>query len=194
MAKTNIIVCIWCNSVYLCGLRFKIHITFHIRCINFAPLCPTFLKRIDLYKAHRSEKQGVLWLASYSVHCDWPNISSMLWKCSKEYWQLIMSDLTLNQKWQTVLCKVGFVPLFRNSLCAQPGVNPLHTLEFGGCMVLTPLICNCVLCWKTQQSSFVFAMKHATFQRTQHYSGNSYGFFLGVYIWSELFKPSHELT
>lgn len=93
MAKTNIIVCIWCNSVCLCGLRFKIHITFHISCINFAPLCPAFLKLVDFYKAHRSEKQGVLWLASYSVHCDWPNTSSMLWKCSKEYWQLIMSDL-----------------------------------------------------------------------------------------------------
>ncbi len=38
---------------------------------------PRLLKRIDFYKAHRSEKRGVLWLASYPVRCDWPNASSV---------------------------------------------------------------------------------------------------------------------
>ncbi len=52
--------------MYLCGLRFKKHI-FHILYIIVAPLCPAFLKRIDFYKAHRSENWGVLWLASYPV-------------------------------------------------------------------------------------------------------------------------------
>ncbi len=41
------------------GLRFKKHIIFHILYIIVAPLCSAFLKRIDFYKAHHSEKQGV---------------------------------------------------------------------------------------------------------------------------------------
>ncbi len=61
----------------LCGLRFKKHIIFHILYIIVAPLCPAFLKHIDFYKAHRSEKRGVFWLASYPVRCDWPNTSSV---------------------------------------------------------------------------------------------------------------------
>uniref|UniRef100_A0A8C1XAL3 ribonuclease H n=1 Tax=Cyprinus carpio TaxID=7962 RepID=A0A8C1XAL3_CYPCA len=44
----------------LCGLSLKKHIIFHIMYIIVSPLCPTFLKRVDFYKAHRSEKQGVL--------------------------------------------------------------------------------------------------------------------------------------
>ncbi len=64
----------------LCGLRFKKHIIFHILCIIVAPLWSTFLKRTDFYKAHRSEKRGVLWLASYPVRCDWPNTSSVWMK------------------------------------------------------------------------------------------------------------------
>ncbi len=59
-------------------MRFKVkkHI-FHILYIIVAPLCPAFLKRVNFYKAHRSEKWGMLWLASYPVHCDWPNTSSV---------------------------------------------------------------------------------------------------------------------
>ncbi len=49
--------------------------------IIVAPLCSAFLKRVDFYKAHCSEKWGVLWLASYPVRCDWPNTSSVRWKC-----------------------------------------------------------------------------------------------------------------
>ncbi len=59
-AKKNIILCIWCNAMCLCGLRFKKHIHFHILYIIVAPLCSVFLKRVDSYKAHRSEKRGVL--------------------------------------------------------------------------------------------------------------------------------------
>ncbi len=51
----------------LCGLKLKKHI-FHILYIIVAPLCPCSLKHIDFYKAHRSEKQGVLWLAKYLKH------------------------------------------------------------------------------------------------------------------------------
>ncbi len=43
----------------LCGLRLKKHIIFHILYIIVAPLCSAFLKRVDFYKAHRSEKRGV---------------------------------------------------------------------------------------------------------------------------------------
>ncbi len=53
---------------------------FHILYIIVA-ICSTFLKRVDFYKAHRSEKRGVLWLASYPVRCDWPNTSSVRRKC-----------------------------------------------------------------------------------------------------------------
>ncbi len=59
VAKKNIILCIWCNAMCLCGLRFKKHIIFHILYIIVAPLCPTFLKRVDFYKARHSEKRGV---------------------------------------------------------------------------------------------------------------------------------------
>ncbi len=47
--------------------KVKKHIIFHILFIIIAPLCFAFLKRIGFYKAHRSEKRGVLWLASYLV-------------------------------------------------------------------------------------------------------------------------------
>ncbi len=81
VAKKNIILSMWCNAMCLCGLRFKKHIIFHILYIIVAPFCSAFLKRADFYKAHRSEKRGVLWLASYPVRCDWPNTSSVRRKC-----------------------------------------------------------------------------------------------------------------
>ncbi len=46
---------------------------------------PRLLKRANFYKAHRSEKRGVLWLASYPVRCDWPNTSSIRLKCYALY-------------------------------------------------------------------------------------------------------------
>ncbi len=76
VAKKNIILCIWCNAMCLCSLMFKKHIIIHILYIIVAPLCSIFLKRVDFYKAHHSEKRGMLWLASYPVRCDWPNTSS----------------------------------------------------------------------------------------------------------------------
>ncbi len=60
VAKKNIILCIWCNAMCLRGSRFKKHIIFHIRYIIIALLCSAFLKRADFYKAHHSEKRGVL--------------------------------------------------------------------------------------------------------------------------------------
>ncbi len=67
------------------GSRFKKHIIFHILYIIVAPLCSAFLKRANFYKAYRSEKRGMLWLASYPVHCDWPNTSSVRRKCYAPY-------------------------------------------------------------------------------------------------------------
>ncbi len=49
--------------------------------IIISPLCPVFLNPVDFYKAHRSEKRGLLWLASYPVRCDLPNTSSVRQKC-----------------------------------------------------------------------------------------------------------------
>ncbi len=57
-----------------------------------APLCSDFLKRVDFYKAHRSEKWGVHWLACYLVRCDWPNNSSVWLKCYAPY-QVVMPCL-----------------------------------------------------------------------------------------------------
>ncbi len=58
--KKNISLCIWCNAMFLCGVRLKKHIIFHILYIIVSPLCSAFLKLVDFYKAHCSEKQGVL--------------------------------------------------------------------------------------------------------------------------------------
>ncbi len=46
---------------------------------------PPFWNASIFTKAHRSEKRGVLWLASYPVCCDWPNTSSVWWKCYALY-------------------------------------------------------------------------------------------------------------
>ncbi len=69
VAKKNIILCIWGNSMF----KIKKNIIFHILYIVIDPLCSAFLKRLNFDKAHCSEKLGVLWLVSYPVHCDWPN-------------------------------------------------------------------------------------------------------------------------
>ncbi len=101
VAKKNIILCTWCNAMCLSGLRFKKHI-FHIPYIIVVPLCPTFLKHVDFYKAHRSEKRGVLWLASYPVRCDWPNTSSVWRKCYATYhiWKHTASFTTWRRRQQ----------------------------------------------------------------------------------------------
>ncbi len=41
-------------------LWFKVKKKFHMLYIIVAPLCSAFLKRVDFYKAHHSEKRGVL--------------------------------------------------------------------------------------------------------------------------------------
>ncbi len=82
VAKKNIILCIWCNAMCLCGLRLK-KTLFSTYCtlllLLYAP--PFWNTEIHFYKAHCSEKRGVLWLASYPVRCDWPNTSSVRRKC-----------------------------------------------------------------------------------------------------------------
>ncbi len=85
VAKKNIILCSWWNTMCLCFLMFLKHIIFHILYIIVAPLCPAFLKHADFYKAHHSEKWGVLWLATYPVRCDWLNIASVRRKCYAPY-------------------------------------------------------------------------------------------------------------
>ncbi len=51
--------CVFGVMQCLCSLRFKKHIIVHILYIIVDPLCPAFLKRVDFYKAHRSEKRGL---------------------------------------------------------------------------------------------------------------------------------------
>ncbi len=59
------------------GVGGSKNITFHILYIIVAPLCSALLKRVDFYKAHRSEKarcaligqqSSALWLAEYHKH------------------------------------------------------------------------------------------------------------------------------
>ncbi len=92
----------------LCGLRLKKHIIFHILYIIVAPLCPTLLKRVDFYKEHRSEKRGVLWLASYPVRCDWPNTSSVRRKCYAPY-RIVMLSLRDDTKTIKPIINEAFV-------------------------------------------------------------------------------------
>ncbi len=54
------LLCVVGEIQCLCFLMFLKHIIFHILYIIVAPLCPAFLKHADFYKAHRSEKRGVL--------------------------------------------------------------------------------------------------------------------------------------
>lgn len=65
-------------------LRLKI-IIFKISYIIFASLCPAFLKRVDMYKAHHCEMCSVLQLASYTVLCNWSNTLSESRKCDTSY-------------------------------------------------------------------------------------------------------------
>ncbi len=60
MLLKRTLFCVFGVMQCLCGLKFKKHIIFHILYIIVALLSPAFLKRFDFYKAHRSEKRGVL--------------------------------------------------------------------------------------------------------------------------------------
>ncbi len=89
----------------LCGLRLKKHYfpqTVHYFCSSI----PAFLKRVDFYKAHRYEKRGVLLLASYPVHCDWPNTSSMWQKCYAPYRILMPCPRATTQKKNPIINEV----------------------------------------------------------------------------------------
>ncbi len=60
VAKKNIGLRIWCNAMCLCGFKVQKTHYFPHTVLFVAPLCSDFLKRIDFYKAHRSEKRCVL--------------------------------------------------------------------------------------------------------------------------------------
>ncbi len=55
-----IILCIWCNAMCLRDLKYKKTHYFAPLDNYVAPLCSTYLKLTDFYKARRSEKRGVL--------------------------------------------------------------------------------------------------------------------------------------
>ncbi len=68
VAKNNIILCIWCNAMCLCGLMFKNNIIFHMLHIIVAPLCPAFLKSSSFWEARLvliGQLSGALWLTEY---------------------------------------------------------------------------------------------------------------------------------
>ncbi len=60
MLLKRTLFCVFGVMQCLRGSRFKKHIIFHILYIIVAPLCSAFLKCVNFYKAHRSEKRGVL--------------------------------------------------------------------------------------------------------------------------------------
>ncbi len=65
-----------------CGLSKKNIYIFSTYC-TFC--CFAFLKMYRFFKAYRSMKRGLLWLASYPVGCDWLNTSSVRWKSCAPY-------------------------------------------------------------------------------------------------------------
>ncbi len=76
--------CVFGVMQCVCGLRFKKHYfphTVHYCCSSKLRLSET----VNFYKAHCSEKRGVLWLASYPERCDWLNTSSVWRKCYTPY-------------------------------------------------------------------------------------------------------------
>ncbi len=81
----------------------------HILYIIVAPLFPAFLNAYIFYKAHHSEKRGVLWLASYPVCCDWPNTSSVRWKCYAPYCIVMACVLARRHKNNKTHYKRGIV-------------------------------------------------------------------------------------
>jgi len=89
VAKNNIIFCIWCKAMFKWlevqkpqpqTLLFSTYFTL-LLLLYALPFWPTSI----FNKAHRFEKRVVLWLASYPVHCDWPNTSNVWWKCYAPY-------------------------------------------------------------------------------------------------------------
>uniref|UniRef100_A0A671KG83 non-specific serine/threonine protein kinase n=1 Tax=Sinocyclocheilus anshuiensis TaxID=1608454 RepID=A0A671KG83_9TELE len=54
-----IILCIWCNRIFLHALMFKKHIIFQILYIIVGPLCPASLKRFVFYKVPPSDKRSL---------------------------------------------------------------------------------------------------------------------------------------
>ncbi len=135
----DIIWCIWCNAMCLRGSRFKKHIIFHItfphstvhspQYITFAPLSPAFLKRIDFYKAHQSENQGVLWLASYPVRCYWRNTSSVWW-----IFYFYYANKHTIYRWQIKykITKVNKTYMTANLICVSRSVFVIVWLGVGG--------------------------------------------------------------
>ncbi len=75
----------------LCSLRLKKQHNFP-HTVHYC--CSAFLKCVDFYKAHYSEKR----LASYPVHCDWPNTSRVWWKCYAPYRIVMLCPGTTTQK------------------------------------------------------------------------------------------------
>ncbi len=86
---------------------------------------PQFWNATLFYKAHRSEKWGVLWLTSYQVCCDWLNTSSVWQKCYAPYhiwkhsisttlwrWQHYYSE---NKSYEFFLCVYIWMALFKSS-------------------------------------------------------------------------------
>ncbi len=91
VAKNNIILCIWCNVMCVCGLRLK-NTLFSTYCTLLLRLYALpFWNTSIFHKAHHSDKRDVLWLASYPVRCDWPNTSSVRRKCYAllPYWDAV---------------------------------------------------------------------------------------------------------
>ncbi len=58
----NAKITLFCVTLFNVFTPFKVHKTLFSTYLNIivAPLCPGFLKCVDFYKAHCSEKRGVL--------------------------------------------------------------------------------------------------------------------------------------
>ncbi len=83
------------------------------------------LKRLNFYKAHRSEKRGVLWLASYPVRCDWPDTSSVRRKCYAPYGIVMAFPGTMRLKQLKPIINEAFVASSEDIIT---GYNDLYCL------------------------------------------------------------------
>ncbi len=65
VAKKNIILCIWCNAMCLCGLKFKKHIIFRLSETRWSLQSSSFQKARCMLIAQLS---SALWVAEFFKH------------------------------------------------------------------------------------------------------------------------------
>ncbi len=98
VAKKNIIVCIWCNAMCLCGLRLKTHYfphTVHYCCSSILRLSETcrFLQSSSFWEVRCvliGQLSSALWLAEYLKHV----MEALNCSCPNFFWNVLQVWMT----------------------------------------------------------------------------------------------------